>query len=86
MSATDTENDPVLAALRGLRTCDVGPAHAQRLRSRCHSGLETRDSSRHSPAGRDIRMRQRVAGAVGAVWCVLYLLETIRRAAAVYGF
>ena len=82
MNAHDVHSDPVLGALRGLRTYDVTPARAQRLRRRCHAGLRRQRASttRGSDAGAWRWVMRILAGA----WCVVYVLETIRRAAAVY--
>ena len=86
MTPNEIQSDPVMAALRELRTFDVSPARARRLRARSLGRLETRDSAgdgihvaRTSPWHHAARL---LAGA----WCALYLVETIRRAAAVYGF
>jgi hypothetical protein len=82
MSAYDVQSDHVLDALRVLRTYDVAPARAQRLRRRCHAGLRRQSASktRRPDAGAWRWVMRIFAGA----WCVLYLLETIRQAAAVY--
>jgi hypothetical protein len=84
MSPNDIPEDPVLAALRGLSTIDVSPARTRCLRARCHRGLEKHDSSRHlsSSDGAGVRVVRVLASA----WCVAYLVETVRQAAAVYGF
>lgn len=85
MRPNDIQGDAVLATLRELRTYDVSPARTQRLRTRCHSGLTMLDSSRHLPRSSEAGVWR--AGCVFAgAWCVLYLFETLRQAAAVYGF
>ena len=86
MRPDDIQEDPVLAALRELRTCDVSAARVKRLRSRCHGGLKTQHSSRHVPRSSGAGAWQRPVRVFAGTWCVLYLFETIRRAAAVYGF
>ena len=85
MRPNDIQGDAVLATLRELRTYDVIPARAQRLRTRCHSGLMRQDSSRHLPRSREAGV-WRAGRVLAGAWCVLYLFETLRRAAAVYGF
>lgn len=85
MSPNDIQGDPVLAILRELRTYDVSPSRAQRLRIRCHGGLTMQDSSSHltPSSGAGVWRAGRV---LAGAWCVVYLFETLRRAAAVYGF
>ena len=85
MSQNDTQDDPMLADLRELRAYDVSPARAERLRARCQKRLEAQDAAR--PLSRsEPRLWRQVVGVLAGVWCVLYLLETIQRAAAVYWF
>lgn len=86
MSSNDIQEDPVFGALRELRTYDLSPDRAQRLRSRCHRRLKTQHSSRHVPRGSGAGIWRRAVRVLAGAWCVVYLLETIRRAAAVYGF
>jgi hypothetical protein len=86
MMSDDVLEDPILGALGELRARDVGGARAHRLRMRCHAALrsqETRGSarpSRHTRPGKRLVMCGLAAG-----WCAVYLFETIRRAAAIYG-
>jgi hypothetical protein len=75
MSFTDGQDDDVLAAISNLRAYDVSPRRAEQLRSRCHDVL-------HAPR----RPNLSVSVVLGGAWCVTYLMEIIRRAAAVYGF
>lgn len=86
MSPNDIQEDPVLSALRELRSHDVSPARVQRLRAECHKLLNAPVSSTHAPRVSEVRVWRRAVRALAGAWCVLYLLETIRRAAAVYGF
>ena len=86
MRPKDIHEDPVLATLRELRIYDVRPGRAQRLRTRCHSGLTMQDSSRHSLRCSEAGVWRRAVRVLAGAWCVLYVVETIRRAAAVYGF
>ena len=85
MSPNDTREDTVLAALRTLPPCDVSPGHAERLRARCRARLEGPDPLTSPPAARELGPWQLAAGVFAAAWCVVYVLETLRRAAAVYG-
>jgi hypothetical protein len=80
----DTDDDPVLAALHELHACDVSAARAQRLRARCQTYLKTQGVSRHLPLTSRAGV-WRALRALAAAWCVVYLVETLRRAAAVYG-
>jgi hypothetical protein len=86
MSSKDVQEDPVLAALRELRTCDVSPARAQRLRSRCHRGLTLRQASRHLLRRSEAGVWRRAMRVFAGSWCAAYVFEILRRAAAVYGF
>jgi hypothetical protein len=86
MRPNDIQGDAVLATLlRELRTYDVSSARAQRLRTRCHSGLTMQHSSSHLPRSREAGA-WRAGRVIAGAWCVVYLFETLRRAAAVYGF
>jgi hypothetical protein len=75
MSFIDGQDEDVLAAISNLRAYDVSERRADRLRSRCHDVL-------HAPR----RPNLSVSVVLGGAWCVTYLMEIIRRAAAVYGF
>jgi hypothetical protein len=86
MSPQDIHGDPVLATLRELRPYDVRSDRAERLRTQCHRGLTMQDSSRPSPGRSEAGVWRRAVRVLAGAWCVLYLVETIRRAAAVYGF
>ena len=78
--------DPVLAALRELRPHDVAAARIERLRRRCHTALEAQEHSAHSRRSNEARVWRRAVRVLAGAWCVVYFLETVRRAAAVYGF
>ena len=86
MNLDDGQNDPLMAAVAGLRTYDVSERQAQRLRNRCHTRLrsEPRNASVGMMAG--TLFRRVIGPALGGAWCLAYLVEIIRRAAAVYGF
>jgi hypothetical protein len=82
----DDENDPVLAAVAALRTCDVSQRHARRLRRRCHLVLQTPASTDPSHVAANGGIFRRIVGpALAGVWCVAYLVEILRRAAAYFG-
>ena len=81
----DGQNDDILAAVASLRTFDVSQRRAGRTRRRCHAVLQAQPG----PTKSDVPLKgtafQRVIGpALGAAWCIAYLLEIMRRAAAVY--
>ena len=86
MRPKDTPGDQVLATLRELPTYDVRYDRAQRLSTQCHRGLAMQDSSSHSPRRSGAGVWRRAVSVLMGAWCVLYLVETVRRAAAVYGF
>ena len=81
----DGQNDDILAAVASLRTVDVSQRHARRLRGRCHALLQAEPGPKR-PAVMSIGTAfQRIIGpALGAAWCLAYLFEIMRRAAAVY--
>jgi hypothetical protein len=85
MTFDDEQRDRYLAALAELRTYDVPQRHAGRLRSRCHAVLQSQ-SRGTVPAGNGTRFRRIIGPALAGAWCLAYLVEIIRRAAAVYGF
>ena len=63
MTSNDLHQDPVLAAMRELRTYDISPAFAHRLRTRCHRELTSRDTPDHAAAGVWTRVAAGLAGA-----------------------
>jgi hypothetical protein len=86
MSPNDLQDDPLFAALRELPAQDLSPVRAQQLRRRCHRRLQTQAASRLlAPSGEPSAWSRAVRVAVAA-WCLVYVLETIRHAAAVYAF
>jgi hypothetical protein len=86
MIPNNIDDDPVLATLRELRGYDVGPARAQRLRNRCHKALEQQYAAPSFSVRTGGNVWRRALPALAGTWCVVYLFETIRRAAAVFGF
>ena len=74
-------------SLAGLKTFDVDRRRAERLRARCHASLRARARKAARPAIRDHAwLKRAVASGAAGVWCLVYLLEIIRRAALIYGF
>lgn len=68
-----------------LRPYDVSRSRAARLRRQCHARLQAQ--ARGNVAGPQPGAVRRVVGpALAGAWCLAYLLEIVRRAAAVYGF
>jgi hypothetical protein len=87
MTPDEIENDPVFAALAKLKTHDLNRRRADTLRRRCHALLEARAHQSASPSETPhTLLRQSIAPALVVVWCLMYLLEIIHRAAGVYGF
>lgn len=85
MNANENQGDPVLGALCELRRLDVSHARAERLRASCLNGLKM-PSTPGEVSRRHETDPWRAARVLASAWCVLYLLETIQRAAAAYGF
>ena len=86
MSGHHIQGDPLIAALRELRTQDVSPVRAQRLRAQCHRALNRLETERKRPSTPTPGIWIRVTGALAGAWSLVYFLETIRLAAAVFGF
>lgn len=85
MTIDDGRNDQTLAAVARLRTYDVSQRHAHRLRRRCHALLQTPPAAKTSAAMVNATAFRRIVGpALGGAWCLAYLVEILRRAAAVY--
>ena len=82
----ERQDDESLTAIAALRTYDVSRRGADRLRTRCHAVLQAQ-SRGHVPATRgSSTLFGRIIGpALGGAWCLAYLVEIVRRAAAVYG-
>jgi len=82
----DDRNDHIGASLASLRTYDVSQRHAHQLRRRCHTLLQTQPSRTRSIESAITTSFERVLGpALGVAWCLFYLVEISRRAAAAYG-
>jgi hypothetical protein len=85
MTVDDGQNDHILAALASLRTQDVSLRQRHRLRQRCHALLQTQPPPAASAARVNGMAFRRIVGpALGGAWCLAYLVEIVRRAAAVY--
>ena len=83
----DKPDDDFLASLANLRTCDVSQRRSRQLRRRCHALLQPQPGPTTSAATTNGTAFQRVIGpALGGAWCLAYLVEIIRRTAAIYGY
>jgi hypothetical protein len=86
------EDDEFLASLVSLPRYDVSPRRSRHLRRRCHVMLHAeRPAMRAEPpvttwhwmmAG--VPFRRVIVPALGGAWCLAYLVEIIRRTAAIY--
>jgi hypothetical protein len=85
MTMDNPQDDRLLATVASLRTHDVSLRHTRALRSRCHAVLRTR-SRRNPPTAANMAFRRVIGPVLGSAWCLAYLVEIIRRAAALYGF
>ena len=80
------EDDEIaMAVLRLMPPADVSARRAQLLRTRCHRELRDR-ASRESAQRAPQVWRQVVGPALIGAWSAIYLIETLRAAAALYGF
>jgi hypothetical protein len=83
----DEQNDQSFDSVARLRTYDVSQRHMDRLRSRCHALLQAQSRRNASISmANSMRFRRFIGPALGGAWCLAYLVEIIRRAAATYGF
>ena len=80
----DEHDDHVLAAIATLRTCDVAQRRSRHLRTRCHAVLTAQPRPAPSAGLIEAAFRRVIAPVAGGAWCLVYLVEIIRRAAAVY--
>ena len=73
--------------IEDLRPYDVSRRRADRLRAQCHAVLQAqaRPDARADHTHGSL-LRRVIGPALAGVWCLAYLVEIIRRAAAVYGF
>jgi hypothetical protein len=85
MIVDDGQDDRFLDVVASLRTYDVSNRRARHLRRRCHAMLQADPRPRRSVWMVDATsIRRVIVPALGGAWCVLYLVEIGRRAAAVY--
>ena len=85
MTSDDVRDDPVLAALSRLPAQDVDRRHAHRLRARCRAALAARTRAADEAATADSAPWRLIAGsALLATWCVVYVIEIVRHAMAIY--
>ena len=80
----DTQDDDVLASLARLRFCDVSPRRSRQLRRRCHAMLQAAPPPKRVSWMDTAPFRQVLIPALGGAWCLAYLVEILRRAAAIY--
>ena len=86
MTSEDDQNDAVLAALSQLRGCDVDQLRAHRLRVRCRAAIVAERRAADATAAVDSGVWRRiVAPALLGAWCAIYVVEVVRRAAAIHG-
>jgi len=86
MTSEDAQNDPVLSALSQLHGYDVDQLRAHRLRVRCSAAFVAERRAADTAATMDGAVWRRIiAPALLGAWCAIYVIEVMRRAAAVYG-
>jgi hypothetical protein len=86
------EDDEFLTSLVRLPSYDVSPRRARHLRRRCHVMLQAEPPAMRAepPSKRWLWMvdgapfRRVIVPALGGAWCLAYLVEIIRRTAAIY--
>ncbi len=72
--------------IAGLNTHDVSDNHSRRLRRQCHAVLQTKPTPARPPARvTRTRFRRVIGPALAGAWCLAYLVEIVRRAAAMFG-
>jgi hypothetical protein len=84
MTADDGQVDDTLAAVASLSSYDVSLRQRHRLRRRCHVLLQAPPPKRSAARVDGTAFRRIVGPALGGAWCLVYLVEILRRAAAVY--
>jgi len=86
MTSNDRHSDPVLAALDDLPVWDVDARRAWDLGVRCRAALA---AQARATAGADspgsVRWTHLAGLALLTLWCAAYVLEIVRRGAAVWG-
>jgi hypothetical protein len=87
MTVDDGPDDRSLEIVATLRTYDVSDRHARQLRRRCHDVLLREPRPKRSVWMVDeTSLRRVIVPALGGAWCLLYLVEIVRYAAAIYGY
>ena len=86
MTSHDDHIDEVLAALNDLPAWDVEERRARDLGVRCRAVLATQTIAAARAANPDAARWTHATGlALLAIWCAIYVVEIVRRAAAVWG-
>ena len=80
------DDEIVLAAMRLLPSDDVSAGRARSLRERCHGELPKRSPSLPAESRASVAWRRHVGPALIGAWSAIYLIQTLRTAAALYGF
>ena len=87
MTVDDGQDDDSLVRLASLRTYDVSSRRARQLRRRCHAVLEMeRRPKRSAWMVNGTFVRRVIVPALGGAWCIAYLAEIVRSAAAFYRY
>jgi hypothetical protein len=87
MIVDDGQDDRFLDIVASLRTYDVSDRHTRQLRRRCHAVMQAEPRPTRSVWMVDATsIRRVIVPALGGAWCVLYLVEIVRYAAAIYGY
>ena len=83
----DDKDDDVLTSLAKLRACDVSQRRSRQLRRRCHAMLQAEPPAKRWSWMLDgAPFRRVIVPALGGAWCLAYLVEIVRRTAAIYGY
>jgi hypothetical protein len=86
MTSNNWREESSVATLASLRTYEVSAVRVDRLRRRCHVLLQAqRRANRPDATAHSTSFWRLAAPVLGGAWCLAYLVEIIRRAAAVYG-
>ena len=86
MTSHERHGDPVLAALDDLPVWDVDARRARDLGVRCRAVLAAQTRATAGADRPDSARWTRVTGlAFLTLWCVIYVIEIVRRGAAVWG-
>ena len=80
----EKQDDRFLDGLAGMRTYDVSRRRSRRLRRRCHAVLQAEPPPTRLAMVDGALFRRIIGPALGGAWCLAYLAEIVRRAAAVY--